>query len=424
MHNKLINKNFILLWQGQLMGQLGLHVLLVAVMFWVKHVTQSASLMGMLLAAALLPAVLLGPVAGAVADRYSRKYIIVISDVVSALAILTLTWIISTATEIDGIVLALLLFIAAVLGVAGAFLNPAISAAVPDLVPPSAVTQANAIIGGIRQLALLLGQGLGGVLFRLLGAPLLSLCIAMSYLISALLELFMDIPQEKLRISEDSTRQSIFAQFKAQTREGFRHVWGNQGMRGLFFSAAFVNFFSTPIITLLPFYVEDILQVSPDWYGLLVAAFGVGMVVGLGVAGMVKLPPGVRAYWMIAALLAMALSLGSLGLISTTVLSLLALCMAGMMSGFVNIHVVTVLQIQTPAAMRGRVFGFLGTLTGALVPLSIALAGVAADLSGKNIALIYLVCGGMTLICTVITALSQEFRAFFAYQISENTPID
>ena len=69
---KLFNRNYFLLWQGQFVSQLGNQVYAVAMLFWITHATNSASVLGLMMMLSSLPAVILGPIGGTLADRQSR----------------------------------------------------------------------------------------------------------------------------------------------------------------------------------------------------------------------------------------------------------------------------------------------------------------------------------------------------------------
>ncbi|MCP4228088.1 MAG: MFS transporter, partial [Actinomycetia bacterium] len=82
---RLFNRDFVLLWQGQLVSRMGRQALTIAMMFWTMEATGSASLMGAMMMAGTLPGVVLGPLAGTLADRVSRKWILVFCDAGSGL---------------------------------------------------------------------------------------------------------------------------------------------------------------------------------------------------------------------------------------------------------------------------------------------------------------------------------------------------
>jgi MFS family permease len=254
------------------------------------------------------------------------------------------------------------------------------------------------------------GQALGGYLYVILGAPLLILINGVSYLFSALSETFMKIPQ-KLPEKSAVWREKI-AQFKNDTLEGFRYAWQNKGIRILIFASAFMNFFLMPIIVLLPFYVEDFLLAKSQWYGYVLAGLGFGSLIGYAIAGGVKISPITRSKAVVAALILMAACLPVLSILSSAAHALIVMTIIGVVNGFLYINVITLIQIAIPSEMRGRIFGLLTTLTGGLVPVSMGLSGVIADLLNQNIPLIYAVCGLTTLILSILTSLNRDFRKF------------
>jgi MFS family permease len=431
--DRLFNKNFFLLWQGQLVSQIGSQAYAIAMMLWVKHETGSATLVGLMMMVSMIPFVILGPVAGTFADHYSRRRIIIFSDVLSGIPVLTLAFLMFYVPNASQLLIVCLFLVNVILGIIRSFFNPAISASIPDIVPRKKVSAANSLNQSSYQISNFLGQGIGGYLFVLLGAPLLFLIDGITYLFSAFSESFIRIPQ---KIPEKSgVWQDKFRQFKTDIKEGFQYVWGHAGMRALFFAAAFINFFAIPILILLPFYVEDHLKATSDWYGYILAAFGFGTLMGYGIAGAVKISGHIRGKAVISSLVLMSsclpilsilrkpvfvlvlmIIIGSclpiLSILRKPVFVLVLMIIIGAFHGFFNINIHTLLQIVIPSEIRGRVFGLLITLTGGLTPISMGLSGVIADLVNQNIPLICAVSGIITLCLTIITSFSKNFRDF------------
>ena len=156
---RLWNRNFLLLWQGQLVSQIGQRYFNVGMLFYIKQATESASLMGAMMLFSTLPGVLLGPMGGTFADLFSRKKIIVYSDLIQGILVFSLAalmffliWATGlTTTDPQGsfslfsfvyltphatAINITWMFIVATLGaIIFAFFTPAMSAAIPDLCP-------------------------------------------------------------------------------------------------------------------------------------------------------------------------------------------------------------------------------------------------------------------------------------------------
>src|SRR4028119_1923222 len=128
---KLFNKNFALLWQGQLISQIGAQAFSIAALFWTKNQTNSATLVGVLLMLSVLPQILLSPVGGTFADRYSRKKIIVACDLVNSFFMTALALIFFFNRSNDLLFIALLIA-SLVISSVKSFFNPAATAAIPD----------------------------------------------------------------------------------------------------------------------------------------------------------------------------------------------------------------------------------------------------------------------------------------------------
>ena len=413
---RLMNKNFFLLWQGQFVSRLGSQAYMIAMMFWLKHATGSATLMGTLMMLSMLPMVLLGPFGGTFADLHSRKKIIVVSDLVFGVSVLSLAAVMFTMPEATGLIVVWLTVVSVVSGVVSAFFHPAITAAIPSLVTTEQVPAANSINEGTHHIATLIGQGIGGVLFRILGAPVLFLIDGITFIYSAISEAFISIPQvipeRKPSWREESRR------FFDETRDGLKSVWGRTGMRNLFLASAGMNFFAMPYMVLFPFYVEDVLGVTPDWYGYILAGYGGGSLLGYLIYGALRVSGRTRGRMLIGCLVALSASLAALGISEHTWTSLALVSLAGLFGGVFNVATITLIQLDTPDEMRGRMFGLLHTLVGGLAPISMGLTGVVADLLDHNVQLIFVVCGACLVVISIVLSSSRQFRSFVSAEPS------
>jgi MFS transporter, DHA3 family, macrolide efflux protein len=382
-------RDFVLLWQGQLVSQLGSQAFVVAVMYWTMETTGSASLMAGLMIAATLPGIILGPVGGAIADRHGRKLIIVAGDAVRGAAMLLVAWTASAHAANPDHVIAALLIVSLLSGTIGAVFNPAVAATIPDLVPVERLTAANSLAQLSGQAALILGQVAGGVLYRLLGAPILFLIDGVSFLISAASEAWIRIPAPAPR--DDPA--SAMASYLADAREGLRFVWSQSGMRAFIFTTTTLNFVFMPVFVLLPFYVRDNLGSGPAWYGFLLAALSAGSMLGIACAGVLRLTGERRARTLRLAFVCLPLVILAVAATSSPALALLLLFATGMFTGLINVFVLTLVQLTSPPAMRARALAVVLALAHAAMPMGMALGGAAADLGGAGVTTIFAACG-------------------------------
>lgn len=410
--SKLLNRNFVLLWQGQAISQVGTQISATAMLFWLKHVTDSPSLMGTVAMISGLIAALLGPIGGAFADRYSRRSIMILCDLISAFAVLSLSLLMWLTPSVHTLSLGGVFAVSIVVAATNSFFNPAISASTADLAPKDRVASANSMLQASLRLATLLGLGIGGVLFRVLGAPLALLIDGITYLVSAFTKCFITIPQTL------TTRSGVWnsraKELVGEIREGLDYVRANQGLMQLLLVATVFNLFMAPILGLFPFYVEDYLKLSPDWYGYLLSTYGVGTLIGYFLAGTIKISGKNRAVWLLSFMVSASVLYGLLGLFRTPLAIGGIVLSIGAVSSFINVSIITVLQITTPSEIRGRIFGLLSTITACLLPIGMGMAGAAAALAGKKISVIYVFCGCCMATVTVIASTLRGVRDYLS----------
>lgn len=412
---RFLNRDFLLLWQGQFVSMLGSQAFSVAMVFWIKRQTDSASLLGLGMMSQWVPAILLGPFGGTLADRMSRRQILILADVVRGVAAIALAALVLTMPGRSGAILAGLLVLSAIMGACDAFFRPAISATIPDLVPEKDVTRANSANRLALDVSTFLGYGVGGVLFRILGPGILFLVDGITYLFSAVTEAFIRLPPPP-PVAKKSSWREAGADFWRELKLGLRYVAGRKGLRYLLFLAPLDSLFMVTIVVLLPFFVEDFLLVKPDWYGYLVATFGAGSFLGSVTAGVTNLTGRPRKWAYLACAMGFGAAAIGLSFTRSAPVTMALIFAAGLMSGFNTIHVLSRAQVTTPPELRGRVLGLFETLGLSAMPVAAGTAGIVADLLGRNIPLVYLGCGVALIAVALVQAGKREVRDFLEHE--------
>ncbi len=194
LEEKLWNKNFFILWQGQLVSSLGDAIYEIALGFWVLMVTGSTALMGTLMAVSMIPKIVISPFAGGVfIDRSGRKCIIVAMDLIRGISIT----LIGVMTILGTAKIWMALLAGMIIGTCAAFFNPCMGSVLPDIVPQDKILKANSSYQMTTTGSNLIGTVFGGMLYAILGAPIMFLINGISYLFSGFTEIFMKVPNIK-----------------------------------------------------------------------------------------------------------------------------------------------------------------------------------------------------------------------------------
>jgi MFS transporter, DHA3 family, macrolide efflux protein len=405
---RLWNRNFALLWQGQVVSSVGKQAFALAAMLWLKQLTGSGTIMGLVMMVAFLPMVILGPLSGVVVDRWNRQRLIAWTDIAGGLFVLGAAcfFFLPFAAPVR---IGIVFCVTVLTGLLDTFSQPAIGASVPDLVPRDRLEAGNSLNMSGVQAAVFIAQGFSGVLFVVIGMPYLALVNAAAYLVAGTSELFIRIPA----VSRPSDAHlHPWVRFRNDFLEGLRFVFANKGMRTTLLLATALNFFIAPVIVLMPFYVEDWLHLGPEWFGYLMAAFGVGALLGYLFAGAVRLRGRARAAMLASSLTLQTAFIPVLLLLRAPAFQVPGMMLVGMLGGIFNVHFISLLQLSTPPELRGRVQGLATTISAAVMPLGMAVSGLLFDALGKSVPLMFSVASGLTVAMSLLGLLSRHYRGF------------
>lgn len=352
-------------WLARLTGVMANQMLMVALAWHMYDITSSAWDLGLVGLFQFLPALLMTLPAGHLADRLHRGRIFAVCMLAQAGVALLLV----VATQRGFATRELILAISVVLGVARAFQMPAQQALTPLLVPQQLLQSAIAVSSSGMQVAIICGPALGGLLY-VTGATTVYLSCTVLLLLSGGLTLVVRYPH----------RPSTLAASWGSVLAGVAFVW----QRKLLLGATSLDLFAVLLggaTALLPIYARDILLTGPAGLGLLRAAPAVG---ALAMSLLLMRWPLQRrvGHRLLGAVAVFGLATVVFGLSTHFGLSLLALAITGAADNISVVTRLTLVQLETPDAMRGRVSAVNSIFIGASNQLGEFESGATAALFG------------------------------------------
>jgi MFS family permease len=356
---------------------------MVALVILVFQITGSASAVGGLLFARLLPT-LASPLVGVLADRLDRRIILVTCDLARAALVVGVVF------TRDIVLLYALTFL---MGVARTFFNPTIRAAFPGVVGSGDLTRANALISGTFSTSIAVGPALGGLLVATVGVNAAFLLDAATYVISA--AFLALLPLARPEREED-------ASFGQELRAGFGYLAGARVPLAIVVGAFLTILTINATVPAEVFLAKETFGAGDAGYGVLVGLWGGGMVLGSVLMAVVGNRGNLVAIYFLG-IFASALALAGAGISPTFVLALGALTVAGAANGIDNVTTDTILQKRVPEALLGRVFAvrFLTYSTGEV--LAYLAGGLVVEAVGPRST--YLLAGTATAVTGLVILL-------------------
>lgn len=408
MNQKLFSKDFTLVVIGQVISLFGNAAIRFALPLYLLNLTGSSALYGTVTACAFIPAILLSPLGGIVADRVNKRNIMVALDFFTAAVVFTF----SLLMHGGNLILLLAVTLMLLYGIAGAY-QPSVQASIPALVNQNNFMTANAMINTISSFASLVGPVIGGVLYSVYGLEsLLWVCI-LCFVLSAVMEIFIHIPYQKQN-KEGSIRKMVMSDFA----ESIRFIRKEKPVIGkaLLVVCGINLFLASMIIVAVPYLITEVLGLETAQanrlYGFAEGALAAGGLAGGICAGVFADKLAIRkAGNLIVACavcvfpMGVALLLFSSGIINYIVITVCCFIIM-VFSTIFTVQMMSFTQAQTPENLIGKVIAVILTVSMCAQPLGNAFYGFLFE-----------VCKGFEFAVVLFAGVVSLFIALFAKSI-------
>lgn len=408
------NADFMKLWIGETVSLVGSAITMLALPLTALNLLHATPLdMGFLLACSAGAAALAGFFTGALADRLSRRVLMLASNIGLALTVAA----IPILFLLGALSLTLLFVAALVSGILNSLFSAAYQGYVPDLVGKDALVAANSRLEGSRVLATLIGALLSGILIAVLSAPVALFIDAGSFLFAAV---SLALIRQRPMVRATEPRAGLLSEIAV----GLRYVFAQPILRSILLLAAMFNLFAPMLNGQIVLYLSHTLRLSPIYIG---AGFALA---GLGGVSMAMLAPRIIAWLGLGRTVTVAAFIvaGGWALVpvaSGTFTAILTILASGAVIGtmgdvLINISAGSLRQEITPSELQGRVGASISIIVAGLQPIGAIIGGVIAQAYGVRWALV-IFAGGFLL--TFLLVLLSPIRRTPSKQVAEGVSI-
>lgn len=396
------NRDFRVLLSTQAASSLGDAVSFTAMPLLVLALTGSGLAMGIVAALQLFPDLVVGMVAGAIADRTDPKRLMLVADLGRA----ALTALIPLSAILDGPTLVVILVVAVPLSVLRSFFMAGYTASVPALVGRSQIARANSLLEAVYSMGYIAGPAIAGVLSSAIGpGPTLAID-ALSFALSGVGLMFI---RRDLRPAEKRQRINLVTEI----REGIDFVLGHSILRNAILYWGITAIIGGPFVTALAVHVTRDLALSAAILGLILAGYGIGTVAGALAMGRLA-NRGRAAPWLIGGNVLLAAAFLAIAAVQIVPILVIAAVIAGVGQSVVLVTYLTMRTAYSPDALIGRIGSTARTLSFGLQPVGLVAGGAIIELTSGSTAIAIMGVG--------LVAASVPFMASSALRRARNRP--
>ncbi len=402
---KEFSKSFKLVVVGQIISLFGSSILRFALSLYVLEITGSATIFGTILAISIIPTIFISPVAGAIADRYNKRNLMVVFDLITSVAVAAFSiYLIAGNSSIIGIGVMMIF-----LSIISTMYQPTVQASIPVLVPKELLLKSNGIVTGVMSIANFLGPIIGGVVYSFAKIEVIVVASVACFMLSCVILLFVHIPHEK-RIGDKNELKAIIQDMK----DGLRYITHENKfiMKVIGFMFA-INLFMAPIFFVgLPYIIKIMLKMPNTFFGFSQGAISISVVFSAMTIGLLKdkINRGNLQFWVYASVIIFGvMAFGASGIISNNFINYIicTICSVLVMYSLtvMGIFIMTLIQKETPKKILGKVVSIQAALSMISVPIGQIIIGFLIDNYNKDI---YIIIIGVSILTLMLALISKR----------------
>ena len=361
------NKNFIIIVIGQIISLFGNAIQRFSMSLYLLEFTGSTAVFARILAISTIPYIIFAPIAGRLSDNINRKKIMVYLDLICSVVIGIYAFILLKGYDHE-LIVGTVMFI---LSICATLYGPAVTSSIPQIVEEEKLTSANGVINQVGSIVNFVGPILAGLVYGLLGIKAIVIVNAVSFLVSAIMEMFLDIPDVIKEDVENTDNEKVISmKFVKQScvdmKESFVYLKNEKNViLGIIASYALCNIFLVPILSIVaPYFINVFLGLPSEVFGIVEAVCVLGMILG---GFIISVKPNMfsikKVHYTYLPMIAGVIIIATLGflklnpyvLASTFAFGGLAIMLSVALS---NVLTLTFIQKQIPDNMLGRVSAF------------------------------------------------------------------
>jgi MFS family permease len=378
------NKNFALLLIGQTISTIGDWISYFALLILAYRLSNSALAISLLLIWELIPTFILGPVVGVYVDRWNKKRILVVADLIRGFLVLLLPFV-RSVYEIYMVIF--------LLSIVSSFFEPARVALLPRIVQENQLLSANSLFSMLSTIAMTLGPLIGGVLITATNVHTVFYVDSVSFFVSALAITLILSP-----VTKEESKSIKANQFAVDFKDILEYIKRTPFIRHLLMVSALVMIGYGSYNAIEVVFAKEVIQASDLDFSIMLLAGGLGLALGAWFAGN-KMKDNHIPWALAAGVLISGITLSIIPQLKSVTPIVLCNLVGGFGDAFFLIGIQTLIQKLAPANFLGRLFSIRAALNNGILIASMILAGFLADLAGARFVLT--ITGGIVLLAII-----------------------